>query len=68
MEVSMKLIWILQKLVARLFRIPNLDVTGAKLAPGVPKRCQGNGRHPYFECCCDECDYYMDCFKDETNV
>jgi hypothetical protein len=60
----MKLIWRLQKLMVHLFRMSGLDVTGAKLAPGDPERCQGNGKHSFFECCCDECDYYMDCFKD----
>ena len=62
----MKLIWRLQKLVARLFRVSCLDITGAKLVPEDPKRCQGNGEHPFFECCCDECDYYIDCYKGET--
>ena len=23
--------------------------------------CLGDGEHGY-ECCCDECDYYLDCF------
>ena len=59
----MKLIWRLQKLAARLFKAPCLDVTGAMLIPGDTKRCQGNGEHPQFECCCDNCDYYMDCYK-----
>ena len=41
-----------------------LDVTGAELTPGDPERCQGNGKDPRFEICCDECDYYLDCFPD----
>lgn len=41
-----------------------LDVTGAELTPGKPDECQGNGEHPDFEICCDECDYYLDCFPD----
>lgn len=38
-----------------------VDVTGAVLTPGKPDDCQGNGRHPEFECCCDECDYLALC-------
>ena len=41
-----------------------IDVTGAELHPGDPERCQGNGEHPDFECCCDECDYLQQCFPD----
>lgn len=26
--------------------------------------CLGNGQHPEFECCCDECDHYQECFPD----
>ena len=35
--------------------------TGATLKPGKPDECQGNGKDPRFECCCDECDYLIDC-------
>ena len=38
------------------------DVTGAVLYPGDPERCEGNGEHPGFECCCANCDYFLDCF------
>ena len=41
-----------------------IDVTGAELKPGDPENCQGNGEHPDFECCCDECDYYLACFPE----
>ena len=41
-----------------------IDVTGAVLAPGTPDRCQGNGSHPQFECCCDNCDYFIQCFPE----
>ena len=41
-----------------------IDVTGAELHPGDPERCQGNGKDPAFECCCDECDYYLACYPD----
>ena len=36
--------------------------TGARLIPGRPKKCEGNGEHPDFECCCFNCDYYSKCF------
>lgn len=36
--------------------------TRAELKPGAPEACQGNGKHEGFECCCDECDYYIICF------
>lgn len=26
--------------------------------------CLGNGEHEGFECCCDECDYYLICWPD----
>lgn len=39
-----------------------IDVTGAELHPGDPERCEGNGEHPGFECCCANCDYFLDCF------
>ena len=38
-----------------------IDVTGIELAPGEPDICLGNGEQG-FECCCDECDYYLRCF------
>ena len=43
-----------------------IDVTGTELTPS-PKgeRCLGNGEHEGIECCCDECDYYLECFPDE---
>lgn len=42
-----------------------IDPTGAILMPGCPEKCEGNGEHPGFECCCDECDYYLKCFPGE---
>ena len=39
--------------------------TGIPLTPsfhGVD--CLGNGEHPGLECCCDECDFYLECFPD----
>ena len=38
-----------------------IDITGIELSPGEPTVCLGNGEHG-FECCCDECDYYLSCF------
>ena len=37
------------------------DITGIELTPGKPAVCLGNGEQA-FECCCDECDYYILCF------
>ena len=38
-----------------------IDITGIELMPGEPTVCLGNGEHA-FECCCDECDYFLRCF------
>ena len=38
--------------------IPNI-----KLTPGKPAACLGNGEYG-FECCCDECDYFLLCFPE----
>ena len=38
-----------------------IDVTGVELTPGEPTVCLGNGEQG-FECCCDECDYFLLCF------
>ena len=39
--------------------------TGIELNPSHHGReCPGNGEHPGYECCCDECDYYLQCFPD----
>ena len=40
-----------------------IDVTGIELTPGEPTVCLGNGDQG-FECCCDECDYYLLCFPE----
>ena len=39
------------------------DITGIELMPGEPAVCLGNGEQG-FECCCDECDYYLLCFPE----
>ena len=40
-----------------------IDITGVELTPGKPNICLGNGEQD-FECCCDECDYYLLCFPE----
>ena len=40
-----------------------IDVSGVELTPGEPDVCLGNGDQG-FECCCDECDYYLLCFPE----
>ncbi len=40
-----------------------IDITGVELTPGNADECLGNGEHG-FECCCDECDYYLLCFPE----
>ena len=46
-------------------RIPKkvLDITGVELTPGDPAVCLGNGEQG-FECCCDECDYFLLCYPE----
>ena len=38
-----------------------IDVTGTELTPGNPNVCLGNGELG-FDCCCDECDFFLLCF------
>ena len=40
-----------------------IDITGIELTPGKPTICLGNGEQG-FECCCDECDYFLLCFPE----
>ena len=40
-----------------------IDHTKVELSPGKPSVCLGNGEQE-FECCCDECDYYLLCFPE----
>ena len=40
-----------------------IDITGVELTPGKPAVCLGNGEQG-FECCCDECDYFLLCFPE----
>jgi hypothetical protein len=47
-----------------------IDVTGIILTPGNKgDNCFGNGEHTDangndIECCCDECDYFLECFPE----
>lgn len=39
--------------------------TGTKLTPSPGgKECLGNGSWVGYECCCDECDHYLECFPE----
>jgi hypothetical protein len=40
-----------------------IDIAGIELTPGKPTVCLGNGEQE-FECCWDECDYYLLCFPE----
>ena len=40
-----------------------IDITGVELTPGKHIVCLGNGEQG-FECCCDECDYFLRCFPE----
>ena len=42
----------------------DIDPTGTTLRPGRPETCQGNGKHPGIESCCDNCSYYLACFPE----
>ena len=39
--------------------------TGIALTPSFHgESCLGNGDHTGYACCCDECDFYLNCFPD----
>ena len=40
-----------------------IDATGIELSPENPAVCLGNGEQG-FECCCDECDFFLLCFPE----
>ena len=40
-----------------------IDISGVELTPGEPAICLGNGKQG-FDCCCDECDYFLRCFPE----
>ncbi len=42
-----------------------IDITGTPLTPSRQgRKCLGNGEHPEYECCCDECNYFLKCFPE----
>ena len=40
-----------------------MDITSVELTPGEPTVCLGSGELG-FECCCDECDYFLLCLPE----
>ena len=40
-----------------------IDISGVELTPGKRDVCLGNGKQG-FECCCDECDFFLLCFPE----
>lgn len=58
---------LLPDLLSQRAILPEADAdpyTGAELHPGRPELCQGNGEHPDYEICCDNCDYFLACFPE----
>ena len=49
--------------MSRNFKKKIMDITGIEIIPGELKACLGNGEQG-FECCCDECDFYLLCFPE----
>ena len=41
----------------------SIDASEVEITPGEPDACLGNGEQG-FECCCDECDYFLLCFPE----
>lgn len=41
-----------------------IDITGIVLSPGKPEVCKGNGKADPLKCCCDECNFYLECFPE----
>lgn len=40
-----------------------IDPTGTPLTPSFHgKDCLGNGEHPDYELCCDNCNWFLECF------
>ncbi len=43
--------------------IDTFEEDAPPLTPSMQGRhCLGNGRHPEYNCLCDECDYFLFCF------
>ena len=40
-----------------------IDASGVVLTPGERSVCLGNGEQG-FECCCDECNYFLLCYPE----
>ena len=40
-----------------------IDISEVELTPGERDVCLGNGKQG-FECCCDECDFFLLCFPE----
>ncbi len=53
----------LYELMSKTVPKKEMDITGVEITPGYPNECLGNGEQG-FECCCDECDYYLLCFPE----
>ena len=51
--------------MSRDFQKKVIDITGIELLPAYPDVCLENGEQG-FECCCDECNYYLLCFPQFT--
>ena len=53
--------------VLDLYELDGVEVdpgTGTPLIPGKRDECFGNGEHEGFECCCDECDHFLECYPE----
>lgn len=57
-----------------LGRLLYIDISGVWLKkPGNPNKCRGNGNHKNIigrplQCCCDECDYALECIQKEKGA
>ena len=51
-----------------------IDITGVELNPGENgRKCKGNGESydedgTLIECCCDECDFFLECFPEYFEI
>lgn len=45
--------------------VERIEPDGLELKPSNPEECPGNGKHPVFECRCENCDFFLDCFPAE---
>ena len=57
--------WMYAKKYMPIDKSALVDVTGTVLTPSYHgKECLGNGEFVGYECCCDECDFYLLCFPE----